>query len=104
MQQLGLQKLYLGLQIMASAKDLKVAPITAQGANKLIKGCIIQIKLYPIASYIWVFLTINLSAMQFGPSINKKGTIRLVRIPNGYGFIENRMAFRKNFHAIEVRP
>ena len=54
------ESFYLGLQIMAQLR-LKVAPITAQDANKLIKGCIIQIKLYPIASYIWVFfLTINL--------------------------------------------
>ena len=39
--------------------------------------------------------------MQFGPSINKKGTIRLVRNTKWNGFIElNRMAFSENFHAI----
>ena len=97
MQQLGLQKaFYLGLQIMASAKDLKVAPITAQDANKLIKRLHYSNKVVPNSQlHLGVFFNNKLEgAMQFGPSINKKGTIRLVRNTKWNGFIElNRMAF-----------
>ena len=97
MQQLGLQKaFYLGLQIMASAKDLKVAPITAQDANKLIRRLHYSNKVVPNSQlHLGVFFNNKLEgAMQFGPSINKKGTIRLVRNTKWNGFIElNSMAF-----------
>jgi hypothetical protein len=81
---------------MASAKDLRVAPIRAADANKLVKRLHYSGKVVPNSQvHLGVFLGDRLEgAMQFGPSINKKGTINIVEGTSWNGFIElNRMAF-----------
>ena len=81
---------------MASAKDLRVAPIRAADANKLVKRLHYSGKVVPNSQvHLGVFLGDRLEgAMQFGPSINKKGTIQIVRDTKWHGFTElNRMAF-----------
>lgn len=81
---------------MASAKDLRVAPIRAADANKLVQRLHYSGKVVPNSQvHLGVFLGDRLEgAMQFGPSLNKKGTIQIVRDTSWFGFIElNRMAF-----------
>ena len=81
---------------MASAKDLRVAPIRAADANKLVQRLHYSGKVVPNSQvHLGVFLGDRLEgAMQFGPSLNKKGTIQIVRDTKWHGFIElNRMAF-----------
>lgn len=81
---------------MASAKDLRVAPIRAADANKLVQRLHYSGKVVPNSQvHLGVFLGDRLEgAMQFGPSINKKGTMNIVQGTRWHGFIElNRMAF-----------
>jgi hypothetical protein len=81
---------------MASAKDLRVAPIRAADANRLVQRLHYSGKVVPNSQvHLGVFLGDRLEgAMQFGPSINKKGTINIVQDTSWNGFIElNRMAF-----------
>lgn len=81
---------------MASAKDLRVAPIRAADANRLVQRLHYSGKVVPNSQvHLEVFLGDRLEgAMQFGPSINKKGTMNIVQGTSWNGFIElNRMAF-----------
>lgn len=81
---------------MASAKDLRVAPIRAADANRLVQRLHYSGKVVPNSQvHLGVFLGDRLEgAMQFGPSINKKGTMNIVQGTSWNGFIElNRMAF-----------
>jgi hypothetical protein len=81
---------------MASAKDIVVKPITAQAATKLVKDIHYSGKTVQNSQlHLGVFLDGRLEgAMQFGPPINKKGTIEIVADTKWHGMIElNRMAF-----------
>lgn len=81
---------------MASAKDIIVKPIKAAAANKLIKQIHYSGKVVPNSQlHLGVYLNDKLEGvMQFGPPINKKGTINIVRDTRWSGMIElNRMAF-----------
>jgi hypothetical protein len=81
---------------MASAKDLRVAPIKAADANRLVQRLHYSGKVVPNSQvHLGVFLGDRLEgAMQFGPSMVKKGLIGLVEGTSWNGFIElNRMAF-----------
>lgn len=81
---------------MASAKDLRVAPIRAADANRLVQRLHYSGKVVQNSRvHLGVFLGDRLEgAMQFGPSLNKKGTINIVQGTGWNGFIElNRMAF-----------
>ena len=81
---------------MASAKDLRVAPIRASDANRLVQRLHYSGKVVPNSQvHLGVFLGDRLEgAMQFGPSMVKKGLIGLVDGTTWHGFIElNRMAF-----------
>ena len=64
---------------MASAKDIVVKPINAQAANKVIKQLHYSGKVVPNSQlHLGVFLNDKLEGvMQFGPPINKKGTINI---------------------------
>lgn len=81
---------------MVSAKDLRVAPIRAADANKLVQRLHYSGKVVPNSQvHLGVFLGDRLEGvMQFGPSMVKKGLINLVTGTSWNGFIElNRMAF-----------
>lgn len=81
---------------MVSAKDIHLAPVSARDANAYISANHYSGKVAPNSQlHLGVFVHGRmLGAMQFGPSINKKGTIRLVEGTAWNGFIElNRMAF-----------
>ena len=81
---------------MASAKDIVVKPINAQAANKVIKQLHYSGKVVPNSQlHLGVFLNDKLEGvMQFGPPINKKGTINIVSDTKRKSMIElNRMAF-----------
>lgn len=81
---------------MASAKDIIVKPIKAAAANKLIKQIHYSGKVVPNSQlHLGVYLYGKLEGvMQFGPPINKKGTINIVADTKWNGMIElNRMAF-----------
>ena len=81
---------------MASAKDIVVKPINAQAANKVIKQLHYSGKVVPNSQlHLGVFLNDKLEGvMQFGPPINKKGTINIVADTKWNSMIElNRMAF-----------
>lgn len=81
---------------MASAKDIIVKPIKAAAANKLIKQIHYSGKVVPNSQlHLGVYLHGKLEGvMQFGPPINKKGTINIVADTKWNGMIElNRMAF-----------
>lgn len=81
---------------MASAKDIIIKPIKAQAANKLIKQIHYSGKVVPNSQlHLGVYLDNKLEGvMQFGPPINKKGTINIVSDTKWNGMIElNRMAF-----------
>ena len=81
---------------MASAKDIVVKPINAQAANKVIKQLHYSGKVVPNSQlHLGVFLNDKLEGvMQFGPPINKKGTINIVSDTKWNSMIElNRMAF-----------
>ena len=81
---------------MVSAKDIIVKPITAQAANALVKRVHYSGKHTQNSQlHFGVFLNGKLEgAMQFGPSIDKRKTQKLVADTGWNGFIElNRMAF-----------
>jgi hypothetical protein len=79
-----------------SAKDIIIKPIKASDANTLCKLFHYSGKVVPNSQlHFGVFYQGRCEGvLQFGPSINKKGTIRLVEGTKWNGFIElNRMAF-----------
>ena len=87
---------FLGVAIMASAKDIIVKPIKAAAANELVKRIHYSGKVVPNSQlHFGVFLNDQLlGAMQFGPSMDKRKTQAFVRDTPWNGFLElNRMAF-----------
>lgn len=81
---------------MGRAKEIVVRVIPAKIANEFVKKNHYSGKVVPNSQlHFGVFLDNNLhGVMQFGPSINKKGTINLVANTGWNEFIElNRMAF-----------
>lgn len=81
---------------MASAKDIIVKPISPTVANAFVKRFHYSGKVVPNSQlHFGCFLNGVLGGvMQFGPSINKQGTINLVKGTGWNDFIElNRMAF-----------
>lgn len=81
---------------MASAKDIVVKPISAKDANAIVKRVHYSGKVVMGSQlHFGVFLDGRLEgAMQFGPSLDKRNTVRLVESTGWNGFIElNRMAF-----------
>lgn len=81
---------------MASAKDIRVAPIRAADADRIVKSIHYSGKVAPNSQlHFGVFLGDKcLGAMQFGPSMVKREIQPLVRDTKWNGFIElNRMAF-----------
>jgi hypothetical protein len=81
---------------MGRAKEIVVKVIPASIANDFVKKYHYSGKVVPNSQlHFGVFLDNNLhGVMQFGPSINKKGTINLVKNTGWHEFIElNRMAF-----------
>lgn len=81
---------------MASAKDIVVKPITAQAANKLTKAIHYSGKVVPNSKlHLGVYWQGRLEGvMQFGPPINKKGTLNIVAETRWNDMLElNRMAF-----------
>jgi len=81
---------------MISAKDIVIKPISAKDANSIVKRLHYSGKVVPNSTlHLGVFLNGRLEgAMQFGPSINKKGSMNIVSDTSWNGFIElNRMAF-----------
>lgn len=80
----------------ASAKDLRVAPIKAADANALVQRVHYSGKVVPNSQlHLGVFLAGRLEGvMQFGPSMDKRKTLGMVRDTAWNGFLElNRMAF-----------
>lgn len=81
---------------MASAKDIRVAPISREHANALVKRIHYSHKVVQNSQlHLGVYLAGKLEgAMQFGPSMDKSHIQPLVRETSWNGFIElNRMAF-----------
>lgn len=81
---------------MVSAKDLRVAPIRAADANKLVQRLHYSGKVVPNSQvHLGVFLGDQLEGvMQFGPSMDKRKLLGLVEGTSWNSFIElNRMAF-----------
>ena len=81
---------------MASAKDIHVSPISAQDANALVRRIHYSGKIAPNSQlHLGVFWKGRLEgAMQFGPSMDKRKIIGLVRDTGWNDFLElNRMAF-----------
>lgn len=81
---------------MGKAKQIKIKAITAPLANQFIKEHHYSGKVVPNSKlHFGVYFDDKLhGVLQFGSSINKKGTIRLVKGTKWNGFIElNRMAF-----------
>lgn len=78
------------------AKDIHIAPIKAADANRVVRRLHYSGKVVPNSQiHLGVFLRGRLEgAIQFGPSINKKGTRKLVQNTGWNDFIEiNRLAF-----------
>jgi hypothetical protein len=81
---------------MASAKDIKVAPIAAWAANALVRRVHYSGKVAANSQvHLGVFLDGRLEgAMQFGPSLDKRKIVGLVAGTPWNGFLElNRLAF-----------
>jgi len=81
---------------MGQAKELIVKPVTSQVGNEFIKKNHYSNKVVPNSQlHLGVYFKGGLhGVMQFGPSINKKGTKNLVKGTGWNDFIElNRMAF-----------
>jgi len=81
---------------MATAKEIIVKPITSKAANDFIRNLHYSGKVVPNSQlHLGVFLDNRLEgAMQFGPSMDKRKTLGLVKDTEWNGFIElNRMAF-----------
>jgi hypothetical protein len=81
---------------MTSAKDIKILPISSSDANAIVKKIHYSSKVVPNSQlHFGVFLNNRLEgAMQFGPSMDKRKTLNLVKDTGWNGFLElNRMAF-----------
>ena len=81
---------------MNSAKDIIIKPISSQDANEICRRIHYSGKVVPNSQlHLGVFLNGRCEGvMQFGPSMDKKKVITLVRDTKWNGFIElNRMAF-----------
>lgn len=81
---------------MASAKDIVVAPISSKDANALVQRVHYSKKTVQNSQlHLGVFLNGRLEgAMQFGPSLDKRKIVGLVKETSWNNFIElNRMAF-----------
>ena len=81
---------------MATVKDIKIKVIPARIANDFIRKNHYSRKVVPNSTlHFGCFLNGLLhGVLSYGPSINKKGTIKLVKGTEWNGFIElNRMAF-----------
>ena len=81
---------------MATAKEIKIIPITAASANALVKKVHYSGKVVPNSQiHLGVLFNGKLEgAMQFGPSMDKSKAQRLVNGTKWNGFLElNRMAF-----------
>ena len=81
---------------MVTAKDIIVKPIGATDARAFIKGHHYSGKVVNNSKlHLGVFLGARLEGvMQFGPPINKKGTLNIVKGTNWSGMMElNRLAF-----------
>lgn len=81
---------------MATAKDIKVAPISSSDANALVRRLHYSGKVAVNSQlHLGVYLDGQLEgAMQFGPSLDKRRMMGLVRGTKWNGFLElNRMAF-----------
>lgn len=81
---------------MATAKDIRVAAISAQDANRLVRRIHYSGKVVQNSQlHLGVFLNDRLEgAMQFGPSMDKRKVQGLVEGTSWNGFLElNRMAF-----------
>lgn len=81
---------------MPSAKDIRVAPISRQDADAVVKRIHYSHKVVRNSQlHLGVFINGRLEgAMQFGPSLDKSHIVHLVRDTAWNGFIElNRMAF-----------
>jgi len=81
---------------MTTAKEIVIKPITSSAANILVKKIHYSSKVVPNSQlHFGVFLNGKLEgAMQFGPSMDKRKTLGLVRETQWNGFLElNRMAF-----------
>lgn len=79
-----------------TAKNLRVAPIRSADANALVQRVHYSGKVVPNSQlHLGVFLGGRLEGvMQFGPSMDKRKTLGLVRDTQWNGFLElNRMAF-----------
>ena len=79
-----------------SAKDIVVKPITRTDADRIVKSCHYSGKVVQNSQlHFGVFLNGKCGgAMQFGPSLDKRRTQRLVEGTSWNGFLElNRMAF-----------
>jgi hypothetical protein len=80
---------------LGRAKDIIVKPIPSKDANRIIKSLHYSGKVVPNSQlHLGVFLDGKCGgALQFGPSINKRGTINVVKGTGWNEFIElNRMA------------
>lgn len=81
---------------MATAKDILIKPITAQAANDVVKRIHYSGKVVPNSQlHFGVYIGEKLEgAMSFGPSMDKRKTLGLVKNTGWNGFLElNRMAF-----------
>jgi len=81
---------------MTTAKNIIIKPISASDANNLVKRVHYSGKVVPNSQlHFGVFLNEKLEgAMSFGPPINKKGTINIVKDTKWSAMLElNRMAF-----------
>lgn len=81
---------------MLTAKDIRVAPVTAKDANALVRRVHYSGKVAPNSQlHLGVFLEGRLEGvMQFGPSLDKRNIVGLVEGTGWNDFLElNRMAF-----------
>jgi hypothetical protein len=82
-----------------TAKDLRVAPVSSQDANALIRKLHYSHKVVVNSQlHLGVFLGTRLEgAMQFGPSLDRRKLLGLVQGTAWNGFLElNRLAFSEN--------
>jgi hypothetical protein len=89
-------RLRASAKLIASAKDIKVAPIAAWAANAFVRRVHYSGKVAANSQlHLGVFLDNTLEgAMQFGPSLDKSKLVGLVAGTSWNGFLElNRLAF-----------
>ena len=82
---------------MGRAKDIVIKPISSRDANRIIKSLHYSGKVVPNSQlHLGVFLDGKCGgALQFGPSINKRGTINVVKGTGWNEFIELNSALQK---------